>query len=302
VKREELEREKLRATYGKMMEADLNVAFSEHFAAVGPYGDEELASLCATGEEAYRQFVEFFGLDPSENLFLGHEEDQGRTRCHIVYAKQKFDYLKLVDGMQARYPKDISGPMARLMKGQKGFYFVYPACYVVGSQYPNTLGQVRAAVAHKTSHVLLMRYRYVSGFFPWWLIEGLGTYQEISILGRCDTFCITVTGYAAPEGDPTNKWPGMARWKDVVKAQVAAKSDRSLIGLSRLGLNELDLRDISKSWSLVEWWLRKDRESFVKMVDLLKQKVDFREAVQKAFGKPAEQLDKEWREYVSASY
>jgi hypothetical protein len=302
VKKEELERKKLIDTYGARMEADVNAAVSEHFAAVGPFEDAQLREICETGEKAYDQFCEIMGVDPDENLFVGQEEDEGRTRCHIVYSRQKIDYVKLVDGMRKRYPKDITEPMARLMKSQKGFYFVYPSCYVIGCLYPNTFEQLRAAVVHKTSHVLLMRYRYASGFFPWWLIEGLGTYQEISLMGRCDTFCITVMGYAAPEGDPANKWPGMARWKDVVRSQVVANSARTLNQLSRMALNDLDMRDLAKCWSLVEWFLREDRAAFVRLVDLMKAKVEFREAVRQAFGKPTEQLDKEWREYVKATY
>ena len=53
---------------------------------------------------------------------------------------------------------------------------------------------------------------------------------------------------------------------------------------------------------MIDWMLKEDRGKFVKMVDLLKEKVPFVEAVRKALGKPPERLDKDWRDYVRANY
>ncbi len=302
VRKEDLEKIRIAATYEEMSGVKMNVVLSEHFAAVGPYEPGELATLTEGAEQCYEQFVEIFGLGPTEDLLRGAEEDTGRKRCHLVYVQKAFDYSRLVDGFSKKYPKDIAGDRAKLMKVQKGFYFVYPACYVVGYQFPNPFEQVRASVIHKVSHVLLMRYRYTSGFYPWWLIEGLGTFQEISALGHCDTYCVTTGGYGMQEGGAKRKWAGLNRWKEVAKAQVVGLADRSLIQLGRLGLNQLDYRDLAKCWSLCEWMINRHREEFVKLVKLLKKKRKLREAVQEAFGKPAEQIDKEWRDYVRANY
>jgi hypothetical protein len=94
----------------------------------------------------------------------------------------------------------------------------------------------------------------------------------------------------------------MNEWKQLVKSQVVGMGDKSLIALSRNGLNELDFRDLAKCWSLMEWLIAKRREKFVALVDKLKVKTDFRKAVEDVFGITAEQLDKEWRDYVRNTY
>ncbi len=305
IRKEELERRKLKDLYGKMLGIEVEVAFSEHYVAVGPFTPAELASICAGAEQVYAEFLQIFGLSSNTNLFVGSEEDSDRGRCHLVYAKKAFDYAKFVQAFSEKYPQNMPPARANLVKTTKGFYEVYPSCTIVGYMFPNSFDQVRASVIHKASHVLLMRYKYVSGFFPWWLIEGLGTYQEINAIRRCDTYCITEKGYAVTpdaNGGANQKWSGMGEWKQIVKMQVVGMGDKGLIRLGRSGLNELDYRDLAKCWSLCEWLIRTDRKKFVALVEKLKAKADIKKAVQQAYGMSAEQLDKEWREYVRANY
>ncbi len=305
IKKEELERRQFKDFYEEMLEIEVEVVFSAHFAAVGPFNEAELAAICAGAEQVYAEFLQIFGLGPETNLFKGAEEDADRTRCHLVYAKKAFEYAKFVGAFSERYPVNMPTSRANLVKTTKGFYEVYPSCYVIGYMFPNTFDQVRASVMHKTSHVLLMRYKYASGFFPWWLIEGLGTYQEINAIGRCDTYCITEKGYAVrpdANGGANQKWSGMREWKLIVKSQVVGMGDKGLIRLAGMGLNELDYRDLAKSWSICEWLIAKDREKFVALVEKIKLKTDFVKAVEQVFGKSPEQLDKEWRAYVRANY
>ena len=305
VKKEELDRIRYQDLYKEMMGIDVEVAFSPHFAAVGPFSPAELASICAGAEQVYTEFLQIFGLGPGTSLFSGAEEDSDRSRCHLVYAQKPIDYARFVEAFAEKYPVNMPPDRARLVKTTKGFYEVYPSCTIVGYMFPNTFEQVRASVMHKASHVLLMRYKYASGFYPWWLIEGLGTYQEINAIGRCDTYCITEKGYAvSPDqnGGANQKWSGMSEWKQVVKMQVAGRGDKGLIRLGRMGLNELDYRDLAKCWSLCEWLIKQDREKFVALVEKLKARVDIQKATVAVFGKPPEQIDKEWREYVRANY
>jgi len=302
IPKSELERRKILDFYRDMLRADVEVALTDHVAAIGTYSPSQLGSLAQAAEQTLEQFCAVFGIEDGGRLFRGSEEDAGRKRLHVVYSKRAFEYARAVDGMKKRYPKDIPDSRANLMRRQKGFYFVYPACYVIGYQLPNTFEQVRASVIHKTSHVLLLRYRYRSDFFPWWLIEGLGSWQEILAIGQCDTYCITDKGYAANEGPAESKWGGMARWRDIVKQQVIGLHDRSWHSLAKSGLNDLSFRDLAKSWSICEWLINHDRETFVKMVDKMKSGVPFKDAVSQAFGKPVEQVEKEWRDYVRDNY
>lgn len=302
VKREEVEKERLKGLYGGWMGIEVNVVTSPHVAAVGPYTVEELKSLCDAAEETYAQFVKIFGDAGATELVGGAEVDSDQTRMVVVYAKRAIEYQKVVDGMQERYPQDMPADRVKLMKRQKGFYVVYPSVAIVGYQMPNPFEQVRASVVHKTSHALLMRLNYTADFYPWWLIEGLGTYQEIAILGKCDTYCVTAGGYASPEDDAKQKWAGANEFKSLVKTQVMGLSDKDLILLSKSGLNELDFRDLAKCWSLVEWLTSKHRKEFLDLVDNLKAKMEFADAVERAFGMPPEKLDKEWHDYVRANY
>jgi hypothetical protein len=94
----------------------------------------------------------------------------------------------------------------------------------------------------------------------------------------------------------------MARWKEIVKLQVNGMSDKSLYKLSRMGLNELDFRDLAKCWSFVEWCVNKRQKEFVKLIGELKKKKEFGKAMEKAFGKSWEHVQKEWRDYVRSNY
>ena len=59
-------------------------------------------------------------------------------------------------------------------------------------------------------------------------------------------------------------------------------TDADFAELSRSTLNELDYHDLAKSWSLCEWMIGKHRKEFVELVNQLKAKVDFPDAVQRA--------------------
>jgi hypothetical protein len=161
---------------------------------------------------------------------------------------------------------------------------------------------VKASVMHKVSHVLLMRYRYASGFYPWWLIEGLGTYQEIAALGTCDTYCVTEGGYGVAEDTTKTKWAGLSRWREIAKSQVVQLQDLSFVDLSKAGLNSLDYRDLAKCWSLVEWMIARHRDAFLKLVEEIKKKTPFPDAVKAAFGMSPDEVDRKWRDYVRANY
>ena len=279
VRKEDLDRRKVLDFYADVMERDVNVVLTEHFAVVGTYEESQLDSIAQAAEQAYEQFKQIFGIKRDPGLFRGSEIDRGRKRLHVVYSKRAMEYQRVVNALEKRYPNDITAARASLYRKQKGFYLQMPGCYVVGYQMPNTFEQVQASVIHKVSHVMLMNHRGYFGSFPWWLIEGLGTFQEISALGHCDTYCITEGGYELQEGEANQKWAGMARWKEVVKLQVNGLSDKSFYKLSRMGLNELDFRDLAKCWSFVEWCVNHRREELGKLVAALKQKKEFGKAM-----------------------
>ena len=302
VKKEDLERRKIVDFYEGVMEREVNVVLTDHFAVVGTYEEGELDQIAQSAEQAFAQFIQIMGMKKGNSMFRGSEVDRTRTRLHVVYSKRAMEYQRLVNALVKRYPEDITEDRAALYRKQKGFYLVFPSCAVIGYQMPNTFEQVQASVIHKVSHVMLMKYRYRAGFFPWWLIEGLGTYQEISALGHCDTYCITEGGYDMQEGETSNKWAGMARWKEVVKMQVTGMSDKSFHKLARSTLNELDFRDLAKCWSFIEWCVNRHRKEFVKLVSNLKKKQKFEKAMENAFGKAHEHVEKEWRDYVRSTY
>ncbi|MCU0725012.1 MAG: hypothetical protein MUE73_04355 [Planctomycetes bacterium] len=302
IRKDELDARELTDRFTDVLRIEVKVSLTPHFAVVGTYDDAELKILADAAEATYRQFGSVFAVDPRDNLVEGREEDEGNPRCLVLYTKKALDYVRFVDWMMERYPQDMPASRANLMKQQKGFYFVYPGCYVAGYQFPNTFQQVRASIVHKLSHVLLQRVFYTGNWWPWWLIEGLGTWQEIALLGQCDTYCITDQGYGVQGGDPAQKWAGLSRWKEVVKSMVTGLTDPSLIELSKKGLNELDFRDLAKCWSLCEWLIAQNRDKFVRLVQELKAQKSIVEATEGAFGISPEQLDKQWRDYVRANY
>ena len=88
----------------------------------------------------------------------------------------------------------------------------------------------------------------------------------------------------------------------MAKKAVAGMADKPLLKLSKTPLNTLGFRDLAKCWSICEWLIGKHPKQFTALVDALKGGAEFPDAVQEAFGKPHELIDREWREYVRSNY
>ena len=302
VKKEEMEARALQDTMTDASGAPLTAAVTPRFAVFTIFPQEETQRIALEAEKAYAEFGRIFGVKDTDRLFddpftAGPRE----RRCSIVILEKDLQYQKFIDGFLRFHPeakKALRPERIELMKRQKGFYIVDPDCWIVGFQFPYPIEQMRSTVVHKLSHVLLWRWRF-SGKLPgWWLVEGLGEFQEVNAFGRCDTFCIT-TGYGDPA--PGEKWVGDS-WKATAKRMVNGGGDRRLADIVVKDLNDLEPHDLVKCWSVVHYLVALDREKFVRLVTVLREGARAAEAFPRVYDATVEEMDARWREFVKRSY
>jgi hypothetical protein len=292
IKKEELEQRKDLDRFKAIAKCDLNLVETEHFRLFSVYPDAETRKVAAACERTYEDFLRDFGISRETTLFA-------KAKCRIFLFKKALAFEKFLDW----YAKEIEGDASRidLIRQNRGTYYIYPEPYVAGYQFPDPFQQLMARTVHKTSHILINAWLYNGEYMPWWITEGLGEAAEISVLGRCDTFCITVRGYN-DRGGAAEKWQNSEDWKPKLRSAVMGMRDPSLVRMKRKTLNELSHSDLAKAWSVMSWFIEHRRERFVEFVRNLKKGLSQDDAFKRAFGKSWEAVDKEWREYVRNNY
>jgi hypothetical protein len=301
VKKDELESLLLRDSLVEAAGVPLTLAQSERFSVATIWNQAATAQVLQDAEKAYQEFAGIFAVQPGERLFDDPFNRKAR-RCTIVVLEKEAQYSKFLDGL-LRFHVDLKKVLrperVDLMRKQKGFYLVDPDCWIVGYQFPHPPEQMRHAVVHKLSHVMLFRRGFKGVAWPnWWLVEGLGSLQEVSAFGNVQSYCIT-TGYGEPAAG--DKFIGES-WKAEAKRLVATGGDRRAAEIFPRGLNDLEPLDLVKSWSFVHYLVAVDREKFARTTALLKTGVPATEAIEKVYGATAAEMDDRWREFVKRTY
>ncbi len=271
----------------------LSAIDSDHFRVFSVYPEGETRKVVDALERTYRDFVRDFAVHPQTRLFH-------KAKCRVFLIQKALEFERLLTW----YGKEMKQDPQRinLILQNRGTYYVYPEPYVLGYQFPDPFEQFVGRTVHKTSHILILAWLYTGRFLPWWITEGLGAAQEIDVLGRCDTFCITTRGYGNEGGPSAEKWQNSEDWKSKLKLAVSMHRDPALSTIKKKGLNKLNHFDLAKAWSVVSWLMEHKRERFIEFLKLLKTGLAQDEALKRAFGMGWGKLDKEWRTYVQNNY
>lgn len=282
---------------------ELNVVSKPHVLIRGDHDHDELQKAADAAEMTVLHFEETFECETAKFL-PGRDGYAGLIA--VFQFRQEKGYLQFMDRIfdEMRDHKVIDDERFKMMRQNRGFWNTTPEGLIGGYQGPSPIEAVVSNVSHKTSHVLLDLWKNKHWKRPWWLYEGLATWQEMQITGVSRTYCLepaTPGGYAregTPEADELAKAQTAKLWLEHVRKQVKAREEKDLKVLGRLGLNELNRDEVIQSWSVVDWIA--GRRKLKAFVEALKDDQDLDAALKATLDMDTATAHEKWREWVLA--
>jgi hypothetical protein len=291
--------------YEEQMGRKLNVVTKPRVLVRGDHPHDELQKIADAAEMTVLHFIETFECDV-KTFLKGKDGYAGRVEV-FQFRKEKA-YLKFMDKVydRLRDRKSVNDERFKMMRRNRGFWVLDPVPIIGGYMGPSPFESCISNVSHKTSHVLLELYETRYWKRPWWLYEGLATWQEIQITGKSLTYCLEPAGPASyakdgtPEADELKKAQTAKLWRAHIRRKVKAREEKDLKVLGRLSLNELHRDEVIQSWSVVDWISRKGKlKAFVKELKKNDQNLD--KAFSTVLGYGVEAAHEKWRAWVLAA-
>jgi hypothetical protein len=231
------------------------------------YGDHpqlELSQVAESVQQTVEDFCEVFECEPGEALPGRYANQPGMFYCFQF--QQEPAYLRFIDKVFDRMrDESVNDARLKLMRRQKGFWIMTPRPLMARYRGPGTQQTIISNASHQASHALLLMWMPSGDWMPWWLLEGVATWQEIRLTGHNLTYCIEVArpdDYAnegTPDADELEKAKIAERWRRDVKRIVRSGDDKDFAMLAKLSLNEIVFADVQQSWSVVDWLDRKGK-------------------------------------------
>ena len=91
---------------------------------------------------------------------------------------------------------------------------------------------------------------------------------------------------------------GAERWRIVLRNLALLGEDSKCGILFSSSMTGMTVADVMKSWSLVDFLYRRDREAFVRFAARVLEKQTIR-ALEEAYALSPEELDAAWREWIA---
>jgi hypothetical protein len=268
-----------------------------------PYG--ELVRMAALARRTAQHFFDTFGCRAEE--VLRGEDRYGPAKIEIFQYLQEGGYLAFCDKVLDRIRDEtVSSALLAFMRRQRGFWIVSPRPLMAQYQGPSDFVTSLSAACHKTSHILLTSWKPSGSFMPWWLYEGLASWQEFAVLDETRTYCLELAkpaDYARPgtkEADEAAKARTENGWRGKVKSMVGRRAEKDLPVLGKMPLNDLVFEDVQQSWSVVDWLGRTGR--LREFVSAYKDKRDLDAACRAVLGVPTTAVHEQWRQWVLQTY
>jgi hypothetical protein len=289
--------------YERWIGFDLPTVLTELTVVRGDHPAAELKREADFAEKTARHFLATFGCAATDVLKGAY----GPGRIEIFQFQKEEGYLAFCDKVLDRIRDEtVDDKRLAFMRRQRGFWVVSPRVIVSQYQGPSDFTTVVSAACHKVSHEMLTLWKPTGSFVPWWLYEGLATWQEFAVLGETRTYCIEIArpgDYAkagTPEADEAAKARLEKSWRTKVKSMVAGRSEKDLAMLGKMSLNELVLEDVQQSWSVVDWLNQQGK--LKDFVVAYKDKRDLSAAFQAVIGVPTSAAHEAWRAWVLKTY
>lgn len=245
--------------YERLYGAKLNVAVHGSVVVRGDMSLKDLGKIASSAQRTIDHFLKTYKIKNVDVVPRGLRRGY-RWRIEIFQFKLEKGYLQFVDRVLKSIRDETMGDdRIALLRRQKGFWMLSPHALMAQYQGAGQLITSVSNVSHKTSHILLLLYKQSGTWRPWWMLEGLATWQEIRTTGGSYTYCLEVAKAGdyvrpgTPEADEAAKSKTEKLWQVRVRKMVKGREERDLGVLGRRSLNELVFEDVLQSWSVVDW-------------------------------------------------
>ncbi|MDQ7779941.1 MAG: hypothetical protein RDV41_09555, partial [Planctomycetota bacterium] len=227
------------------------------------------------------------------------------NNCVVLMIKTKADWHRWVDATtqdegQRRISKECCGQ--RL--GEPGGVI---ALEMMGGNQAS----LEQMALHMIGHHILDFWDRKSDHVPVWIEEGFASYIEFEVAKDVGSSCI---GGGTAANPAENKWRDGADWKGLLKDAVMNGKDKEAgsnltwdaIRRTR-DYNSMAHSQRAKSWSLITFLISLDNKKFQTFIKEMKgmEKGDWQaqdKAIQKAYEMTYNDLETEWRKYVTKEY
>ncbi len=275
--------------WDRLLSTKLNKVRSEHFRMESPFPLAELKEYCTTAETAYAYYLSDLGLDPTRDVFRGR-------RAMFCLMETDDQWNTWVDTYASNDPE-----FTRKMSGTSNSSGLHAGKRNKKGHGPTTR---KDGVVHTTIH-FLNHFVFRTDQFAW-LNEGLSYYYTVKVQESTLTHCVAkkAAKYGGQKAMGGYKdWKKSENWKPNLKEWVNSKSDEALRSLVNKPLAKLEFEATVKSWGVITWMMDTDRDSFIRLLKALQENPsDQEEVIQKIYKKGLEELDEEWRRYVSRNF
>ncbi len=297
--------------YEKALGFPLRVSMKGRFIVRGDSEQEQLDKVADACDRTLKHFVSgvLAGTGGVEDdVFTKRAAGEtgvrgGPVRVEVFQFVREKAYLTLLDKVIARIRDDtVDDRRLALMRRQRGFFIQSPRLLMAHYQGPGEFESCISQSSHKTSHMALLAWRRAGGWQPWWLLEGVASWQELKIFKECRTYCIEVAdpgGYekaGTPEADEASKAKMEDAWREKVRAMIREKRNTDLGVLARRALNEISYDDVIQSWSFTDWLAQTGK--LPAFLAASKEKRDLDATCREALGMPAAGAEQAWIEWA----
>lgn len=228
------------------------------------------------------------------------------NRVRVALFRKAPAYARFCEWFGARNRIDAQQPgWSKSVQRQPAFWWVQTEPAVAVYQFPNTDKTLISNAVHNAALVLLTKYRMNYRFPPAWLREGFAYVLEMESIGYSLSFTLGRGGGTSQGGtDTAPPWADSAKWKQALKAAVAAGQDPPLKRMASLEPEQMGYPELVKAWSVVDYLIRRDRTRFKAFVDQAKHARDAPEedALQAVLGMNYRQVDEAWRAWVAKGF
>jgi len=264
------------------------VVSSEHFRIITVFEEDEAKALLELAEKIHEDFTEM--IEERE----GHRYWNMTADEFIVSSRGM--YVDFVDKIMSRYVNSKAALDFWKRPDGGGLINSFPP---VGAGVRKN-SPLRNRIAHHAAHFLLRNYVGPRRQLKPWLTEGFAEYIEFKYEKAARVHCITRKQYG---GDTklANKASDSSSWAELVKTSVIDETHTPFEKLKHVMLNELDFEHLSKSWSLMTFLIDEHEDKFIEWVHNMR-KMQWEEAMFKAYHWTNAELDKEWGLWVKATY
>jgi tetratricopeptide (TPR) repeat protein len=263
------------------------VVTSKHFRIITMFEEEEAKTLLELAEKVHADFVEMIGDREGASYWTLTADE--------FFLTSKGQYQEFLRKIMPMYVNNKAHIDFLLKQDGNAISSTPPIGASVRQNLPLRNNIVHHAAKHLIHNYVGPRKRLAA-----WLTEGFAYYMEykyeksIRVTVRTDAMYGDDAKVAQKRSD-TSTWP------EFVKEMVIEGKHEPFEKWKHYFLNKLDHSHLAKSWSLMTFLITEHEDKFVKWLKNMR-KMQWEEAMYKAFHWTNEEVDKEWSLWVKVTY